>query len=81
MLTLALLTFSGEAPAAPVAAEVCTASELTVAAVQGQVVFTHRGEKKPGANAEVELKAFRNDEWHILFKVAADAGGASCSPK
>jgi len=79
LLTLAFLATYTEASA--VSAEVCIASELTVAAVHGQVVFTYRGEKKPGANAEVELKAFRNDEWHTLFKVAADTEGRFAFPE
>jgi 5-hydroxyisourate hydrolase-like protein (transthyretin family) len=81
LLTLVLLAIFPGASTVPAPVEVCTVSELTVAAVRGQVIFTHRGEKKPGANAEVELKVSRDDEWHTMFKVAADAEGRFVFPE
>jgi hypothetical protein len=81
MLTLALLVAPDRMPGRNGAAEMCVASELKVSAVRGVVVFMHQGEKKSGANAEVELKAPRNDEWQILFKIAADAEGRFVFPK
>jgi hypothetical protein len=79
-LVSALLPISDGAPGSNVAAEMCVASELRVSAVRGLVVFTHRGERKLGAGAEVELKASRNDEWHTMFKLAADAQGRFVFP-
>jgi hypothetical protein len=70
-----LLILHAMAGSQPVAADICVNEVLKVNHIQGRVVALWKGGEEPIPNAEVELKEFRDDEWHTKIKISADEQG------
>ena len=58
-----------------VSSDMCIASELTVAVIEGRVILEYQNEERVANGAEVHLEEFRDDEWHTILRVVTDAEG------
>jgi hypothetical protein len=73
-LSLSLALLAGTAMSNGLA-DICVNAQLKTSTLRGIVIGHHKGEEKALAGATVQLRQFRNDEWHAIAQVQANQAG------